>query len=134
MGFITGSLPTGETCRHFHQLLVWFSITITVTITFSITIVIAITINVSTTITIIITFSITIVIAITINVTNANTITNTITITIRRYSLCLNHCNFYVDLPQCLSPSLVTGDDLRPDLLISTPSNTLYVLELSVGF
>ena len=32
------------------------------------------------------------------------------------------------------SPSLVTGDDLRPDMLISTPSNTLYVRELSVGF
>ena len=27
-----------------------------------------------------------------------------------------------------------TGDDLRPNMLISTPSNTLYVLELSVGF
>ena len=46
----------------------------------------------------------------------------------------LNHCTFYVDLPQYLSPSLVTGDDLRPEMLISTPSNTLYVLELSVGF
>ena len=46
----------------------------------------------------------------------------------------LNHCTFYVDLPQYLSPSLGTGDDLRPDMLISTPSNTLYVLELSVGF
>ena len=46
----------------------------------------------------------------------------------------LNHCTLYVDLPQYLSPSLVTGDDLRPDMLISTPSNTLYVLELSVGY
>ena len=46
----------------------------------------------------------------------------------------LNQCTFYVDLPQYLSPSLVTGDDLRPDMLISTPSNTLYVQELSVGF
>ena len=46
----------------------------------------------------------------------------------------LNHCTFYVDRPQYFSPSLVTGDDLHPDMLISTPSNTLYVLELSVGF
>ena len=46
----------------------------------------------------------------------------------------LSHCTFYVYLPQYRSPSLVTGDDLRPDMLISTPSNTLYVLELSVGF
>ena len=41
---------------------------------------------------------------------------------------------FYFDLPQYLSPSLVAGDDLHPDMLISTPSNTLYVLEMSVGF
>ena len=46
---------------------------------------------------------------------------------------CLNHCTFYVDLPQYLSPSLITGDDLRPDMLILT-SNTLHVVELSVGF
>ena len=46
---------------------------------------------------------------------------------------CLNHCTFYVDLTQYLSPSLITGDDLRPDMLILT-SNTLYVVELSVGF
>ena len=47
---------------------------------------------------------------------------------------CLNHCTFYVDLPEYLSPSLITGDDLRPDMLISTPCDTLYVIELSVGF
>ena len=46
---------------------------------------------------------------------------------------CLNHCTFNADLPQYLSPSLITGDDLRPDMLILT-SNTLYVVELSVGF
>ena len=46
---------------------------------------------------------------------------------------CLNHCTCYVDLPQYLSPSLITGDDRRPDMLILT-SNTLYVVELSVGF
>ena len=44
---------------------------------------------------------------------------------------CLNNCIFYVDLPQYLC--LITGDDLRPDMLIST-SNALYVVELSVGF
>ena len=45
----------------------------------------------------------------------------------------LNHCTFYIDLPQHLSPSLIIGNDLRPDMLIST-SNTLYVVELSVSF
>ena len=43
-------------------------------------------------------------------------------------------CTFYVDLPEYLSPSLITGDDLRPDMLISTSCNNLYVIELSVGF
>ena len=46
---------------------------------------------------------------------------------------CMNHCTFYVELPQYLSPCLVTGDDLRPDMLISS-SDTLYVIELVVGF
>ena len=46
---------------------------------------------------------------------------------------CLNHCTFYIDLPQYLSTSLITGNGLRPDMLISS-SNTLYVVELSAGF
>ena len=45
----------------------------------------------------------------------------------------LKHYTFYVDLPQYLSPCLITGDNLRPDMLISS-SDTLYVVELSVGF
>ena len=47
---------------------------------------------------------------------------------------CLSHYIFYVNLPQYPSPSLVTGDDLRPDMPLSTSSNTLCVVELSVGF
>ena len=46
---------------------------------------------------------------------------------------CLNYYTFCVDLPQYLSPSLITGHDLLPDMLIST-STTLYVVEQSVGF
>ena len=45
----------------------------------------------------------------------------------------LKHYSFYVDLPQYLSPSLITGDDLRQDMLTSS-SDILYVIELSVGF
>ena len=44
----------------------------------------------------------------------------------------LKHYTFYVDFPQYISPCLITGDDLRPDMLISS-SDTLYVIELSVG-
>ena len=45
----------------------------------------------------------------------------------------LKHCTFYVDLPQYLSPCLITGDDLCPHMLISS-SDTLCLIELSMGF
>ena len=39
----------------------------------------------------------------------------------------------YVDLDDYQSPSIITGDQYRPDLILKT-SDTLYVLELTVGF
>ena len=32
------------------------------------------------------------------------------------------------------SPSIITGDNVRPDLLLKTKENCLYVLELTIGF
>ena len=46
----------------------------------------------------------------------------------------LPSCFIYADLPAFLSPSLVTGDSLRPDLLLITKNNTLYILELTIVF
>ena len=40
----------------------------------------------------------------------------------------------YVDFPAYLSPCIVTGDSLRSDLLLISPNNCLYILELTVGF
>ena len=40
----------------------------------------------------------------------------------------------YADLPGYLSPCTITGDSLRPDILLSTADNTLYIIELTVGF
>ena len=40
----------------------------------------------------------------------------------------------YVDLPGFISPSVVTGDKYRPDLLLTTKDNCLYILELTVGY
>ena len=40
----------------------------------------------------------------------------------------------YADLPSFSNPSIITGDDYRPDLLILTKDNCLYVLELTVGY
>ena len=46
----------------------------------------------------------------------------------------IQHCLVYADLPFFPSPSLITGDSLRPDLTLIAPDNSLYVLELTVGF
>ena len=40
----------------------------------------------------------------------------------------------YVNLPAYLSPCIVTGDSLCPGLLLISPNNCLYILELTVGF
>ena len=39
-----------------------------------------------------------------------------------------------MDLPGYLSPCIITGDSLRPDMLLSTIDNRLYIIELTVGF
>ena len=40
----------------------------------------------------------------------------------------------YVDLPGFISPSVITGDELRPDLLLTIENKILYILELTVCF
>ena len=40
----------------------------------------------------------------------------------------------YVDLPGFFSPSIVTGTEHRPDLLLTTNDNCLYIHELTVGY
>ncbi|CAB4020236.1 Hypothetical predicted protein, partial [Paramuricea clavata] len=46
----------------------------------------------------------------------------------------LNECKLLVDLPGFENPSIITGDEYRPDLLVSTSDKHLYVVELTVGF
>ena len=45
----------------------------------------------------------------------------------------LTTCSLYADLPSFLSPSIITGDSLRPDLILVN-GTSLYILELTVGF
>ena len=40
----------------------------------------------------------------------------------------------YADLPGFISPSVITGDNLRPDLLLTYKNTCVYTLELTVGF
>ena len=46
----------------------------------------------------------------------------------------MSNSSLYVDLPGFLSTCIITGDQLRPDMLLSIGKTTLYVIELTVGF
>ena len=46
----------------------------------------------------------------------------------------LQPCKLFVDLPGHLSPSILTGESLRPDMLLSIEDKCLYIIELTVGF
>ena len=46
----------------------------------------------------------------------------------------LKQSTVYADLPSFLSPCFITGESYRPDLLLLTDKNILYILELTVGF
>ena len=43
-------------------------------------------------------------------------------------------CDTIADLPGFLCPSVITGDNLRPDLLLPFQNKCLYIFELTVGF
>ena len=47
--------------------------------------------------------------------------------------LSVKDAKVYADLPGYNSPSIITGDEYRPDMLLLTTENTLYVAELTVG-
>jgi len=59
---------------------------------------------------------------------------NSVLLSIAHSFSSLQRCRLYVDLPSFPSPSLITGDSLRPDLTLISPDNTLDILELTVGF
>ena len=46
----------------------------------------------------------------------------------------LQFCSVYASLPAFLSPSLITGDSHRPDLILVTNDNNSYILELTIRF
>ena len=43
------------------------------------------------------------------------------------------HSSLFADLPIFPSPSLITGESLRPDLVLVLNNTSAYVLELTVG-
>ena len=42
--------------------------------------------------------------------------------------------SLFVDLPGFLSPCIITGEQFRPDMLLSTANNIPYISKLTVGF
>ena len=46
----------------------------------------------------------------------------------------LQHAKIFADIPGFLSTSIITGHDLRQDLLVSLSNKSLYILELTVGY
>ena len=46
----------------------------------------------------------------------------------------LSFFSLLIHLPSFMSPFLITSDSLRPDLLLLTESNALYILELTLGY
>ena len=46
----------------------------------------------------------------------------------------VDHSNLYADLPGYFSSSVLTRDELRPDLLITLENKCIDVLELTIGF
>ena len=42
--------------------------------------------------------------------------------------------SIFADVPGFPSPSIITEDNVRPDLLLKKKENCLYVLELTIGF
>ena len=47
---------------------------------------------------------------------------------------CVRNSSLYVDLSGLHSPSAITGDQLRSDMLLSIGKIRLYIIELTVGF
>ena len=45
----------------------------------------------------------------------------------------VSDAKLFADLPGYNSPSIITGDEYRPDMLLITSDNTLYVAELTAG-
>jgi hypothetical protein len=46
----------------------------------------------------------------------------------------VNGSALFADVPGFKSPSIITGDTYRPDLLLSLSKGSLYVVELTVGY
>ena len=59
---------------------------------------------------------------------------NTVLKLLAQILLSLKPSKLHVDLPGYLSPSILTGESLRPDMLLRIVEKLRYIIELPVGF
>ena len=59
---------------------------------------------------------------------------NSVLLNIARAFSSVANSSLYAELPNFPSPSLITGDSLRPDLVLVLNNASIYVLELTVSF
>ena len=59
---------------------------------------------------------------------------NSVLLSLAKTFSSFSDCVLYADLHSFLSPSVITGDSLRPDLVFISKNSILYILELTVGF
>ena len=59
---------------------------------------------------------------------------DSIIVNMAKFITALKNEQVFADIDQYMSPSIITGEDLRPDLVVVHQSNDIYVLELAIGF
>ena len=59
---------------------------------------------------------------------------DSIIVNMAKFIAALKNVQVFADIDQYMSPSIITGKDLRPDLIVVHQSKDIYVLELTVGF
>ena len=59
---------------------------------------------------------------------------DSIIVNMAKFITALKNVQVFADIEQYMSPSIITGEDLRPDLVVVHQSKDIYVLELTVGF
>ena len=59
---------------------------------------------------------------------------DSIIVNMAKFITALKNVQVFADIDQYMSPSIITGEDLRPDLIVMHQSKDIYVLELTVEF
>ena len=59
---------------------------------------------------------------------------DSIIVNMAKFTTALKNVQVFADIDQYMSPSIIIGEDLRPDLIVVHQSKDFYVSEVAVGF